>query len=284
MNDRNNIVLTGLPRGGTTLSCYLVGTVSNTVALNEPIRRGKFAHLLPDREAVADGVEQYFKRTRRKIASKGVAFSKHVGGALTDATFGEPNPEGIRKPVLQKGEIVVNKELTLDFLLVIKHPALFTALLPSLSERFPCYAVIRNPLAVLASRNSLGRDDAPTSRLPLVLQMYDEDLKQEVESMTGDTIDARLYTLSWACERYKQYLPQDHIVRYEDIVASHGKALSAIVPAASGLDQPLENRNLNELYDRHEMLRVGEKLLESEGAYWHFYTKESVEDLLKGIS
>jgi hypothetical protein len=49
------------------------------------------------------------------------------------------------------------------------------------------------------------------------------------------------------------------------------------------LDEPLESRNLNKLYDRDEMLRVGERLLGSEGAYWHFYTKESVEELLDQV-
>lgn len=246
MNARN-VVLTGLPRGGTTLSCYLVGKVRNTVALNEPIRRDKFVHLLPDREAVADGVERYFRRARRKIESKGVAYSKHLSGELSDATFGKPNTEGVRKPVLQKGEIAVEKELESNFFLVIKHPALFTALLPSLVARFPCYAVVRNPLAVLASRSSLGRDGGPTGKLPKVLRIYDEELRHEIDSMDGDIIDARLRTLSWACERYDQYLPEENVVRYEDIVASEGKALSTVVPAAKELDEPLEGRNLNVL-------------------------------------
>jgi hypothetical protein len=32
------------------------------------------------------------------------------------------------------------------------------------------------------------------------------------------------------------------------------------------------------------MLKVGKRLLQSEGAYWHFYTRESVEDLLAEIA
>lgn len=40
------MVLAGFPRGGTTMSCYLLGKARDTVALNEPIRREKFAHLL----------------------------------------------------------------------------------------------------------------------------------------------------------------------------------------------------------------------------------------------
>jgi hypothetical protein len=31
------------------------------------------------------------------------------------------------------------------------------------------------------------------------------------------------------------------------------------------------------------MLKLGENLLRSEGAYWRFYTRESVERLLEGI-
>jgi hypothetical protein len=45
LNDRN-VVLTRLPCGGTTLSCYLLGKARNTVVVNEPIRRDEFAHLL----------------------------------------------------------------------------------------------------------------------------------------------------------------------------------------------------------------------------------------------
>jgi len=49
------------------------------------------------------------------LESKGVVFSKHVSGTLSGATFGTPNAEGVRKPVLQKGEIAVDKESGPDF-------------------------------------------------------------------------------------------------------------------------------------------------------------------------
>ena len=72
----------------------------------------------------------------------------------------------------------------------------------------------------------------------------------------------------------------EHVIRYEDVVSSRGKALEVVVPSAQHLDEPLGSKNLNPLYDREQMLRLGEKLLASEGAYWHFYTRESVEKLL----
>ncbi|HLL56431.1 MAG TPA: hypothetical protein VK359_00755 [Rubrobacteraceae bacterium] len=113
MNDRN-VVLTGLPRGGTTLSRYLVGKARNMVALNEHPRE---------------------------------AFS-----LLCDST----------------------------------QPALRTGI-----EEQP------------------GQGRRPAGKLPKVLRMYDEELKRETDSMTGDIIEARLRTLSWSCERYGRYLPKD---------------------------------------------------------------------------
>jgi hypothetical protein len=77
-------------------------------------------------------------------------------------------------------------------------------------------------------------------------------------------------------ERYQRELASEHIIRYEDIVAFGGKALEAIVPAARELDEPLESQNLNPLYSRNEVLRYGERLLQSDGAYWDFYSINSL--------
>ena len=142
---KRNIVLTGLPRSGTSLTCSLLDKAPNTVALNAPITPGRFAELLPDLDAVADGIEQYFRRARRRIHKEGVAISKHAGGQIADNAYGRPDAEGRRKSVLEKGKISVHKELDDRFFLVIKQPGLFTAMLPQLAARLPCYALVRNP-------------------------------------------------------------------------------------------------------------------------------------------
>jgi len=84
-------------------------------------------------------------------------------------------------------------------------------------------------------------------------------------------------------ERYQQALPPENVIRYEDICETNGRALSVIVPAAAGLDEPLENKNKNPLYKRDKILRYGERMLQSEGAYWDFYTRESVEEIMDGL-
>ena len=55
-----NVVLTGLPRSGTTLACHLLNKLPDTVAVLEPFEAGRFAGLLPDREAVADAMERWY--------------------------------------------------------------------------------------------------------------------------------------------------------------------------------------------------------------------------------
>ena len=278
-----NIVITGPGRSGTTLTCFLLNKLPNTVALSEPIAPGDYADRMPDREAVVDGIEDFYRDMRRMALSRGLVVSKHVGGVVPDNTKGMV--DGRRQRIAEKGKIAVGKELEEDFYLAIKQPGLFTALLPILTKRFPCYAIIRNPLAIMASTSTLQQEKR--RKKVSAKRRYDPELggRMEANQREGaDKIDQRLFRFHYAFERYQQALPESHIIRYEDICSSRGKALEVIVPAASQLDEPLENKNLNPLYPRDKTLRFGERLLASEGAYWNFYTRESVEEIMNGLS
>jgi hypothetical protein len=88
---KKNVVLTGLPRGGTTLTCHLLNQLPDTVALHEPIPPGKFVGL--EEEAVLDGVEQFFRRMWRR----GVAFSKPLKGRMAGHGSNLSMEEGIRR-------------------------------------------------------------------------------------------------------------------------------------------------------------------------------------------
>lgn len=276
--NRRNIVLTGTGRSGTTLACHLLNKLPNTVALSEPIPPGKFVEYMPDHEAVCDQVENYFRKTRTKARRKGVAISKHVGGVVPDNTKGKV--DGVRRRIAEKGKIAIEKELHPGFYLVIKQPGLFTALLPTLKKRFPCYAIVRNPLAVMASASSImEREGQKTS----AIDRYDPELASRFRSVEDDTERALLRFHIWF-ELYQRELPAKHILRYEDIVASGGRALSVIVPAARDLDEALENKNSNPIYDREKVLEFGQRLLESEGAFWRLYSRDSVREIMDAVS
>lgn len=283
---QRDIVLTGPGRSGTTLVCHLLNKLPNTLALSEPIPPGKFAHLMPDIEAICDEVERYYHRMRMRAIRRGTVISKHVGGVVPDNTKGMVGD--VRDRVADKGKIEVGKDLRSDFSLVIKQPGLFTALLPSLAKRFRCYAIVRNPLALMGSRRSLRRAAERKGRKRTrPSRMYDEELAQlESErralarAPVEQRIEQQLRALDLRFERYLRELPVGNVLRYEDIVSSNGRALEVLVPAACGLNEPLENMNANPYYDREYMLAVGEQLLDSEGSYWRLYGREEVEELL----
>lgn len=281
-----NIVLTGVPRSGTTLTCHLLNKLPDTVALHEPMAYGRIADP-EDREGVLDGIEQFFERMRHTIRTEKVAYSKEMERQITDSAYDVSSETELRRRAIgnprgpgKKGAVRIEKDLGDRFFLVIKHPAMFSALLPDLVKRFPCYATVRNPLSILASWNSINRHTrrghAPAAEL------YDEKLRRALGAIE-DRNERQLYLLSWFFQRYRSTLPDEHIIRYEKIVTSGGKALSVINADAKRLDELLPSRNLNPIYDRESMRSLGQRLLDSEGAYWDFYSRQSVEELLAEV-
>ena len=273
-----DILITGTPRSGTTLMCHLLNKVDDCVALHEPMKVKEFA-LLDSHAEVSPVIQDFCDSQRRSLLEHGRAISKNVGGAVPDNPYGsEKGESGLRQSQASKSEIAIDKPLTPDFTLVIKHNAAFTALVGELAKRFRVYAVMRNPLAVLTSWNSIDMN-ARRGHVPGA-ERLDSRLAAELAARE-DRTERQLYLLSWFHEQWHRYLQPENFIRYEEVVESNGQSLAAVLPAASALNEPLESRNLSSLYDRDEMLRVGERLLASDGAHWQSYSKESVERLLE---
>ena len=277
MNRNEDVILTGIPRSGTTLACTLLNKLPDTVALNEPMDPARFltaagagGHL--------DRIDRFFARTRASLFANGTATSKHAAGTVLDNNFGERrNGGGRRTERVRRGTAFFEGGLAYGFLLCVKHPGLYTALLEGLASSYRCFAMIRHPLAVLGSWNSV--DISAANGRSLAAEWLRPELAQALDSIR-DTGDRQVYLLSWYFERYREVLPASAIIRYEDVVSTGGSALSVVTPKAGVLDECLDSRNESALYDRLLMRALGERLLRSNGAYWDYYTRESVEELL----
>jgi hypothetical protein len=274
MNNPTNIIVTGIPRSGTTLVCHLLNKLENTVALHEPMDMRRLAEE-PD---VLDAVQRFFDETRASLLTNGTAPSKQVDGVVPDNPVGGPAAGvGVRAKRVTRGRIVVDKPLADDLTLCVKHPAAFTAILHLLTPRFPAFAVVRNPAAVLASWSSVPfpvRDGlAPAA------ERFDTQLAVELASI-ADCVDRQVHLLSWFYARYDAVLPRDRVIHYEDVVSTGGRVLERVVPQAAWLDEKLESKNKNPLYDHTTFQSLGRRLLASDGAFWKFYSRASVEELL----
>ena len=113
---------------------------------------------------------------------------------------------------------------------------------------------------------------------PPVAERYDESLREELAGIP-ERRARQFLLLDWWFRRILM-LPKDRVIRYEDIIASRGRALAAVVPAAGRLDEPLDSKNANPLYNRADARDLGERLLENDGAYWSCYSRREVEKLL----
>ena len=276
-----NVLITATPRSGTTLICSLVNKLPDTVALHEPMNVWEFADCR-DGGAVADLIENFCAETRKSLHERGFAVSKHVRGKIPDNVAADQvNRAGTRLRRTEHGRVVVDKPLSQNFTLAVKHPVAFSALLEPLAKCFDCYAIIRNPLATLASWNSLAWLPLKDGHSPIG-EKLDVDLARHLASMP-DSIERQIYILEWFYERFRRFLPEGALIKYEDLVASRGSELGKFFPAAAELEENLTSKNLNKYYDRALMAGLGERLLKRDGPIWNFYSKRDVESLLSEV-
>lgn len=271
MNSRD-IILTGIPRSGTTLCCHLLNRLPGVVALHEPMNVEAFGGL-SSRSEVLDHVESFFRSSRRSILERKLALSKHSKGRVPDNHFSdERDDSGERRWVdaFETGEIPIQKPLDPGFRLILKHPMAFAALLPEIGERFPVFAVVRNPLAVLHSWNDVPLP-VTQGRVPAA-ERLDQELRRRLDD-EPDVLERQTILLQWMFDRFEAVEAQGAILRYEDLIASLGAAVERIAPGSSPHpDFALKSRNrlmhggvqLNDAY-----LRAVERL---HGLVWRVYS------------
>lgn len=305
------MLLTGPARAGTTLTCELLNRLPDTVALDEPLfgwqltgseapsamrkvlrrlgvksakrRLGMSSPsggVTGSRDRAVANIEQFVARTRTSLQERGVAVSKNVGGQVLGAKIADNKTDtgGLRRRLAKRGEIQIDKKLPPDFVLVVKQNSGFTALLDELTPRYRVFAIIRSPLTVLCSWQTVpfAVHDGHAG----IAESIDPELRFRLAS-EPDALARQLHLLSWFFRRYREALPDRSVVRYEDVVATRGTALAVIAESANGLAAALTDRNRSSVYPPEMIRTLGKRLLESDGAYWDFYSRDSVAELIE---
>ena len=273
-------LLSGVPRSGTSLCCRLAGALPDTVALPEPIRRKAFGGMDTPQGACAH-IGDFAEQARARILAERRASSVQVDGRLDDNRSASRHTDaGLRRLQGERGEIAIDKPLSARFTLLIKHNALFAALLLRLTESFSCLALVRNPLSVLASWQTV---DLPVhrGRIPAGEEL-DGDLHRALER-EPEVLRRQLIVLDWFFGRFHAHLEPRDIIRYEDVVESGGVALFRRLGHAGALPAELTNRNHSALYDESMIDALLTALLDRGGHWTRFYTPEDCEQVAVGI-
>ncbi|WP_273844304.1 hypothetical protein [Rubrobacter calidifluminis] len=226
--NQQNLVLVGAPRSGTTLCCWLLNRLPGVLALHEPIRPARFLSEDEGPALAARRLEHLFKRSRRTVDERGVVFTKQSAGAIPSDPYERSIREGgVRRQLSGEewSEIPVDRErLGEGYHLVVKDIGTLPALLPLIRKSFPCYTIVRNPLATLASWNSVNHPVREGHSFGA--ERHDPLLAQRLSGIE-DRHERQVVLLGWFFKRFVSCLPKEHILRYEDLITSGGASSPA---------------------------------------------------------
>ena len=264
-----SILLTGIPRSGTTLCCRLLNSHPDTIALHEPIKAEEFDESNEPESVISKWIED----ARDQLILNRRIVSKQLDGSIPDNPVGTGDGVRLRTERVSLGELRVSKPLSNDLKLIVKHNALFTSLLPKLKEKLTVFAIVRNPLSLLASWMSV---DLPVNqgRIPMG-ERFDPGLKMRLDTQ-GDVLERQLLILAWFYESFARNLERHQIFSYEDLIESDGYILSRMVGNAFQ-PVPLEAQHSNASLDSEQLLLLAKRLKEHPEVYSGFYSANDID-------
>ena len=273
-------LLSGVPRSGTSLSCRLAGELPDTVALSEPFN-DRLEEIQSDPRGACVRIGELVAQVQEEILVERQAPSLQVGGRLYDnIVVPKSSEDGLRTRQSEWGRMSIDKPLTDRFTLVIRDNAVFAALLPHINALFPCLAMVRNPLSVLASWQTVNLP-VHRGRLPGA-ELFDPYLHRTLEQ-EPDLLRRQILALDWLFDRFHAHLPPENVIRYEDLVESGGLALFRRLGHLRAGPVTLANHNENVQYDEATIDALLEVLLESRGSWTRFYRPADCEEVAKRI-
>jgi hypothetical protein len=214
-----NVILTGIPRSGTTLVCALLDSLRDAVCLSEPDWQDEWPRITDDASAYAQRVRADFTRVRRQLLEGGEVADRRAedGSAVTNyfprAADGTRASAYALRPFVRPG-------LSADFLLGMKHNAHYTCALEQFigHEDFTVIAIVRHPLAAIRSWRSAAHLPIGAGRLPAAERLWPEIAA--LASQTDDVLLRQAHIYRLFCERYLALGDRIHLARYEDIIAN----------------------------------------------------------------
>ena len=238
------------------------------MALSEPLDPGVL-HDVANADDACGRIRDFVREARARILTDRRATSMQWKGRLEDNRVSdEPTTAALRPPRGGLGDIRLDKPLSRNFTLLVKHNGMFAMLLPELADHFQVLALVRNPVAVLASWQTVALP-VQQGRAP-VAERFDPELHRALDS-EPDTLRRQVILLGWFFSRYSTHLPPEGIIRYEDLVASGGLSLVRRLRTSSPQLEPLENRNANLLYKGIPVDALLEALQTANGAWAAWY-------------
>jgi len=213
---KRDIIVTGIPRSGTTLACTLINSLSNSVCLSEPAIVDKFINIAQSPDEYIRLLEDEYDRLRGHIWQTRQIFNKHglEGGKITNYFSRDTQGQTAVNFKVEKEKVEISDEY---FILGMKHNAHFMSILPQLARnsRFSIFAIIRDPIATILSWRSLS---LPVSegRLPAARKFW--SVIRAIEDSGESILVKQVRIYEQFCLRLLEMEKFICLIQYEDII------------------------------------------------------------------
>ena len=225
-----DIIITGIPRSGTSYLCGLLDKADNNVVINEPNGMSRYL----GKQGTPDVLAKYYKKIRKAILSGEEIENKLSNGKIIEDTA-----------LYQKLELYYPQFVDETFSLCTKNTLGYLARLDKIKRVMPdslIFACIRNPLDTIASwkttfdhlKTAIVADDYIIgSKNDRFLSAWQQ---KQVQIIANENNLARRRAYLWAylakwIWRNKDILT---IVKYDDIVLSPQSVIEAILSKGAG--------------------------------------------------
>lgn len=243
---KKDVILTGIPRGGTTLSAALFDNLENAVCLSEPNWQSNWFNRIKDANMVTEYVVNDYQRVRSLIMeNKPIKDRRNKNGSPITNYFSDKR-NGRRVRLLKQGEFTFQVENE-NFLLGMKHNEHYTSILPQLiaTDAFSIIAIVRHPIPTILSWKSLNLG-VSNGRLPFAEPFWKE--LQEITRTRDKSILTLVKIYDLFCERYLSFSNDIHLLKYEEII-NNPNVFEELTGLSFKNNVELSNRNQSKNYN-----------------------------------
>lgn len=232
-----DLIISGIPRGGTTLTAALIDGLPNAVCLNEPQWHSRWIWGVNTTATdFAKWLVGDFAWVRHRLLTGQTVPDRRRPDSTTAVTDYYQRKENFKADNTYQVINFRRDGLSKDFILGSKHNGLYVGALEEIVElgHFGVLVVLRHPIDAIASWRTLPNIPLYQGNMPGALRFWVE-MREVVTSTQMDVLEKQVILYEMLCHRYYKLRERVKIVKYEDITQDPNHITRAL-----GLPETLE--------------------------------------------
>jgi hypothetical protein len=251
---QKTLLITGIPRSGTSLITKLISEQQNTLCFSEPTWLKEIRHDKQSCEEFKNNLTEKVNQIRNEV-KKGNPVEMTVEKGTNHLPENYYNRQK-NKIINLKETRKVHIEYSKDLIICIKSNTLFTACIKALidEEAWKVCSVVRSPLFVLMSWRSLN---IPISEGKIKIgEIYSKEIREIVKEK--DLLIRQVKILDWFFKTYADY--SENIIKYENLVNNPQEVLNTLLNRSDTHKFDLKSKNNEKVYNSIEKNNLSETL------------------------